>query len=203
MLLEPQHGSLSPFNVRPALKLKDGGFLRERMDGAVDVVRYCPGCNKQINEVSFGLRQDGRPLKFCRACRIWSSSSERQRWGKHALYNRDLHRFLRKIYSTTKAGAANRQLGFGITSLYVFNCYFEQNGLCAISGVPLTYLHGGNRMRNWSNASIDRKDSTLGYTPENVHVVSRAINVMKNCMTIDELRFWCAHVVLANAEDDE
>ena len=75
--------------------------------------------------------------------------------------------------------------------------------MCAVSGVPLTYLKAPGRKKKWTNASIDRIDSDISYNPNNIHVVCKAINIMKNDMSLEELRFWCAHVVLANAEDDE
>lgn len=52
--------------------------------------------------------------------------------------------------------------------------------VCPILGVPLE--KGGRHA-----PSLDRKDNTRGYTPDNVWVVSRQANVMKNDATPEEL----------------
>lgn len=67
-----------------------------------------------------------------------------------------------------------------------------QDGRCAVSGELMTHVIGSSR--TWTNISIDRKDSTKGYEPGNVQLVCAAVNVMKNEMTDDELRFWAERI---------
>jgi hypothetical protein len=56
--------------------------------------------------------------------------------------------------------------------------------VCPVLGIP---LHREGR-ETWLNApSLDRVDNTLGYTPDNVVVISRRANILKKDATIDEL----------------
>lgn len=56
--------------------------------------------------------------------------------------------------------------------------YDAQNGCCAITNIPMHRGKGETRAP-WA-PSIDRKDPSRGYTPENCHVVAYAVNVAKN-----------------------
>ena len=57
---------------------------------------------------------------------------------------------------------------------------------CAIFGVELVYRADGRRRDN--SASLDRIDSSLGYTPDNVWIISWRANQIKNDATLDELK---------------
>lgn len=58
--------------------------------------------------------------------------------------------------------------------------------LCPIFGVNLVYQADGRRLDN--SASIDRIDSRLGYTPDNVWIISWRANQIKNDATPAEMR---------------
>lgn len=47
----------------------------------------------------------------------------------------------------------------------------------------------------YTNASIDRIDSSKGYTLDNVQLVCNIVNLMKNTLSIDELCDWCKSIV--------
>lgn len=71
-----------------------------------------------------------------------------------------------------------------------------QKGVCAISGVPMTYTKGSGRVP--TNLSMDRVDSGLPYSKSNVQLVCYQANLMKSELSIGELRFWCERIL--NAE---
>jgi hypothetical protein len=71
-----------------------------------------------------------------------------------------------------------------------------QNGVCALSGVPMTYTKGSGRVP--TNLSMDRIDSTLPYTAGNVQLVCYQANLMKSELSIEELRFWCERILNGN-----
>lgn len=62
-----------------------------------------------------------------------------------------------------------------------------QNGICEFTGIKLI-LSSYTKIEksNIYSASLDRIDSNIGYTKENIRWVSRAINFMKNSMSDDE-----------------
>lgn len=69
----------------------------------------------------------------------------------------------------------------------------RQQGLCAISKHPMTHLRGQGRVM--TNISIDRIDSSKGYTKDNVQLVCHIVNLMKQDLTVDELKTWCNRIV--------
>ena len=72
--------------------------------------------------------------------------------------------------------------------------YEEQKGLCAISKVKLEHKQGSP-----NNISIDRKDNNLGYTKENVHLVTRWINLGRQSATLDQIKQAIQDVIEANS----
>ena len=57
--------------------------------------------------------------------------------------------------------------------------------VCPVLGIPLHREERGT----WMNApSVDRIDSSRGYTPDNIIIVSRRANILKRDATPDEMR---------------
>ena len=78
--------------------------------------------------------------------------------------------------------------------------YKKQNGLCAISGVPMSYYHqvgikGHVPDECLTNISIDRIDNNLGYELSNIQLVCYIVNVMKSTMTSNQLEWWCEQII--------
>lgn len=74
--------------------------------------------------------------------------------------------------------------------------YKAQGGLCALSGRPIDFSNNSIK-RSDSTASLDRKDSNLGYVEGNTQWVHKTINLMKNVLDEKEFVSWCTHVVNA------
>lgn len=79
---------------------------------------------------------------------------------------------------------------------FLMGIYQEQKGMCAVSGLPMTWIHEGlysnHGSRRGTNISIDRIDSEQGYVPDNIRLVCDRVNKMKSNMTDGDLYFWCA-----------
>ena len=58
--------------------------------------------------------------------------------------------------------------------------------------VELTTIHGNGKLD--TNASIDRIDSTKGYIPNNIEVISLLANRMKNSATIEQLKTFAKNI---------
>jgi len=89
-----------------------------------------------------------------------------------------------------KAGAAKRNKEWNITSEYLYELYEKQNRLCALTGIPIQFSQKGigtPGAKDVSTASLDRIDSTKGYTPDNIQWIHKDVNKMK--MDLEELNF--------------
>lgn len=72
---------------------------------------------------------------------------------------------------------------------FIYNLFHTQNGACKITNIDL----------DWETASLDRIDSSKGYTKNNVQWVHRVVNKMKLNMLDDEFISWCKLIVKHNS----
>ena len=93
-------------------------------------------------------------------------------------------------------GATVRNLPFELTIQWGWELYEKQQGKCALSGVPIGF--GTERRRN--TASLDRIDSTRGYTTDNVQWVHKDINIMKRDLPNDTFITLCKSVAIRNTD---
>jgi hypothetical protein len=83
---------------------------------------------------------------------------------------------------------------FTITKEYVWNLYVQQNGKCALSGMPLTFSPSTPDKYD-KTASLDRIDSSKGYVKGNVQWVHKDINAMKQAFSDEYFIEMCKNVV--------
>ncbi len=86
-------------------------------------------------------------------------------------------------------GAAVRNLPFLISPDEAHEKYLEQKGRCAISGVLIGFRDRGTSHKH--TASLDRIDSRLAYTKDNIQWVHVTINLMKNRIPETDFLSWC------------
>lgn len=79
---------------------------------------------------------------------------------------------------------------------YLLSLWNGQKGLCAISKVPMTHLHGEGNLD--TNISIDRINPEEGYIEGNIQLVCRVVNHMKWLNDIPRLSWWCKQILEAN-----
>jgi hypothetical protein len=73
-----------------------------------------------------------------------------------------------------------RNISWDITKEDIDDCWERQKGRCIYSGLPL-----GDK------GSLDRIDSTRGYSLGNIQLVVREINFMKGSLTHAEFKAYC------------
>lgn len=103
----------------------------------------------------------------------------------------------RTVWHHIKDGAKKRDIEFDITIEEAWAQFVAQNGLCFLSGVSLTLsskLYNGNPDYSDFTASLDRKDSSKGYTVDNIQWVHKIINRMKGSLSDYEFKEWCKKV---------
>lgn len=85
---------------------------------------------------------------------------------------------------------------------YMLELYKLQEGKCAISGIEMTWgfednREAGKQYRKPFNLSVDRVDSTKGYTKDNVILICNIVNFFKNNYDIC-LMYDVAHSIVQN-----
>ena len=86
-----------------------------------------------------------------------------------------------------KRNAIRRNIIFNITIKEVWDLYIKQNKKCALSGLDISFKD--------KTASIDRIDSSKGYTIDNIQIVEKNINIMKRNFSLEYFYYLCKNVV--------
>lgn len=94
---------------------------------------------------------------------------------KSALWKGDGEHVTGMYFGKTKHSAEKRKLEFSVTREDMEEQFKKQNGKCAYTGME---LHFGDKTVR-PTASIDRIDSAVGYTKENIQWVHKDVNHMK------------------------
>jgi hypothetical protein len=97
------------------------------------------------------------------------------------------------FYSNTRASAIRRGFVFEITMQQMWELFESQKRKCALTGVDLTLTRATRAFEG--NASLDRIDSSKGYTLDNIQWVEKQINRMKSNLTETRFLQYCTLVV--------
>jgi len=81
------------------------------------------------------------------------------------------------FYSSIIRGAKSRKIEFNISIEQLWDLFLRQDRRCALTGQQIA-LSAGRRIGK-STASLDRIDSKIGYTTNNVQWIHKDINIMK------------------------
>lgn len=93
-----------------------------------------------------------------------------------------------RLFHACKQNAKKKGIEFSISLEDIIIPEF-----CPLTGVRITNIFGRGRVP--TNASIDRKNSSLGYTKENIWVISDLANRMKQNATEEELVMFAKGII--------
>jgi len=151
--------------------------------------RICPKCITNIIQYSNKYSYENAIKKgtMCPSCRTSKNNKSINRnvaKSKNPSW-KGFNEIPGKVFSKLKLGAIQRDLSFDITIEDIWNQYYKQEKVCAYTGINLV----------WGlDASIDRIDSNLGYTIDNIQIVHKAINMLKRDMPHEAFISWCTLV---------
>lgn len=92
--------------------------------------------------------------------------------------------------------AGKRLIEFSISKEDVIDLFKRQNGLCALSGVPIMFAETESQhLKGETTASIDRINSEIGYFPTNIQLVHKTVNFMKHTLVESNFLFFCESIV--------
>ena len=89
-------------------------------------------------------------------------------------------------YTKLKNSAKHRKIQFEVSMEFLWTLFLSQNRVCAITG---------DYIKSIKEASLDRIDSTRGYSEDNVQWVTYRANISKHTMSMSELYKFCKKVL--------
>ena len=129
-------------------------------------------------------------IKQCSENKIneWANQDPEERYNRNKkVLCGDLSR---GYWTNVQNNAKNRSIEFLITPEEAYSVWINQNGLCALSGIELNL-----KTIYEITASLDRIDSSLGYTIDNIQWIHKQINIMKNVYSNSDLIDICYKIV--------
>lgn len=112
---------------------------------------------------------------------------------RRASLEEDVDKFFNDWIYRVNARAKDRKLDCTLTEQDLRKKIEETNWTCSISKLPLTMRH-----KDRCKASVDRIDSSKGYTMDNIQIVAACVNMAKSDGTDKELIEMCKAIVKAN-----
>jgi hypothetical protein len=106
-------------------------------------------------------------------------------WNGFGSLSASLLNNLRSNTNSKRCRNYHRQLS--ITTKDLWNQWVKQKGCCVYTGIPLLMPI----KRKGGTISVDRIDSNVGYTINNIQLVYITINNMKQSLSDQEFRYWC------------
>lgn len=89
-------------------------------------------------------------------------------------------------FSNMATAALRRGRSWELSLEDIFELWTDQQGRCAFTGIALQKYP-----RTWS---IDRIDNSCGYTPGNVQLVFKEINLMRGSLTVEKFVAYCHQI---------
>lgn len=160
---------------------------------------YCYKCKcyKSINNFDNSPQEsdifyrEGKD-KRCKQCKILQYKKRKeQNRGK-----KDLNRVLLERWHGVKERSAKKGYSIDFEWEFLKNLWEIQQGLCAISKIPMTFEVDNGRV--YTNLSVDRIFPSLPYSKNNIQLVCMAVNQMKSDMDMQELLYFCNQIIINN-----
>ena len=127
----------------------------------------------------------GNGRKFHAICKTCQKKADAKKYKKHFI---SLDAYANFFVSSKKATSKWRKTN-QLNPQDITEQYQKQKGLCFYSGEPLEIS-----INSPKSISVDRKNSLMGYTKENMVLCCRIINTMKSNSTIQDFKEWCRKV---------
>ena len=154
--------------------------------------KKCSLCGKPKDVSNFHIDKHNSPDGLASGCKVCRLIQARES-------NSKFPNFITQTIKNARSNAKKRKLLFSITTENIIDLYKTQNGKCAITDVLMTYNQKEREdtdahILNPTNMSIDRIDSSKGYTIDNIQLVCAAINKIKYTMSTLELQNLTADI---------
>jgi len=156
----------------------------------VEGTKICSMCKVEQDVINFNSCKTATDGLYpsCKKC----AKNSQKKW-----LESDIKNFIKKVYISCKSNCVRRSkdLVFAITEEDILELYYKQNGKCALSGQILTKIALEDKGINKYNVSIDRINSSKGYTKDNIQLVGAIVNIIKNDMEEKDFILFVSSIV--------
>ena len=140
--------------------------------------RECPDCHKVLEyKWNCELRVAEERKSVCKSCRTTRANKSSKR--NASMENNPAWKGYKEIpmgwFSKYFLRKGRNRTG-DVTLEDIWDMYELQDMKCALSGVPISF----KKTESGISASIDRIDSNKEYTKDNIQLVHKDVNIMKN-----------------------
>ena len=156
-------------------------------------ISNCPVCNIEKS----GRKRDAG--KLCKSCNMRSieikyryikTKEIKLTCSEHCAKYRKLHKLdnsyrLNQLLQQAKIRSKKRNLECTIDLKYLISI-FPENSKCPVFGIDLFWGTTGKGDR-LNSPSLDRRNPKLGYTPDNIRIISWKANRIKSDATIEDI----------------
>jgi hypothetical protein len=143
-------------------------------------------CGKEKVFSSDHLTRKSYPVKSC-GCEAIKRGPKHSQWTGYEEISGNW--FYQHILRERKQESRTR-VPVEITVKEIWDLFIKQDRKCALSGLPLTISNSSR----YNDASVDRIDSSKGYTIDNVQWVHKHINFMKRTYSQEYFIEMCKKV---------
>lgn len=160
------------------------GILIEKLYGRY--IKPCPECGELQSYLRLSYAKKSLELgKVCKKC------SNRKTDNCHRGYYECIPI---TWFNKYKLSSEVRNINFSIKIEDVYNLFIKQNKKCALSNIDLHFETFGQK----HIVSIDRIDSSKGYTLDNVQLIHKDLNFMKQRFSQEYFIEMCELVAKSN-----
>lgn len=139
--------------------------------------------SKSVNKI-----RDGKDRR-CKKCKREQNKEARTKYSDEER----LYKILQSRWLGARDRAKAKSIPFTITKEDLFELWNKQEGLCALSKIPMTFELDKGRI--YSNVSIDQIEPSKGYTKDNIQLVCMAINQLKSDFDLNIVYLICKNIV--------
>ena len=158
-------------------------------------MKTCSRCNVEKPFELFKTEKRSKD-KRTSACRDCINTQKRQSKAQKNYQNLPVGR-ANRIYHTLIKGAESRGIAFNLSKEWILEKLL--NGRCEVTGIPFVFdanknsftVKSKNQNRNPWSPSVDRIDSSKGYTEENCKMVCTMYNTCKGSFSDEAVEMFC------------
>lgn len=153
---------------------------------------YCYVCKEfketsQFSPCKKAKLRNGKSY-VCKQCQALAQRQRREKQKDIDLLDFTLKK---RLYDAQNRAKSKNQY-YDIDLEFLYQLWNQQEGKCALTGIPMTTTKHG---RTNTNVSIDRIDSSKGYTKDNIWLICSAVNFMKSNLNLEEFKQYCQAVI--------